>query len=590
MQGRIKVLKDVDKSNILPMTYAKAVYVDEENTLDKALDDIKKGTVKVIDATGAELKNLVDAGALVPGSYYRYTDWRVEMWDTDTEAEVKILDPYQGPTEPLILLANSNKTFYPMVRSELYPEDIVYFRFGAKYTSSSTKWGIILRREDPLRQIALPSDWRHLKVKLYKPVNTLYYVYNKSSEGSPYDAVLPTVREGEGIHISEGSFYLLEYNSGAKRIMKGTTSTNSAVPANGNSLEYWTPVLQGYETFKSFSSGADRGIFLTHTYREGNYLRMVYIKIDKQNPQWYSMVDDKSKSLYQEGLEGLIYNYYENCTDIRIGDSYKNIFKSATRLVLGSNCNLNHFEGSNIILRYNCIGNIVYGSHTTLGSSCNYNNIQTACHNNELNYSCTYNFFGGDSDYNKLGHGCNNNQFDCYVDNNTFVAYASNNVFRPNRSKSKTIYMNVFDSHINDNRIYGTFNYNQIQSQFSSNVFQADTSAEYNKFNYFITASFDPTSSGGPTGMRYNKFNYCVNNKIEHDISWCDLTKFTGVTLKGNALQLVTCQGLESKVLNSISALSGNGTKRIYQQNFGDYAYYYEYRDTNNTLVTYKIP
>jgi len=54
MQGRIKVLKDVDKSNILPMTHAKVVYVDEKNTLDKTLNNIESQIAQ------HDLKNLKD--------------------------------------------------------------------------------------------------------------------------------------------------------------------------------------------------------------------------------------------------------------------------------------------------------------------------------------------------------------------------------------------------------------------------------------------------------------------------------------------------------------------------------------------------
>ncbi|WP_125153086.1 hypothetical protein [Clostridium rectalis] len=56
MKARIKKLKDVDKTDILPVTHAKAVYVNNDSTLDKALEHIKSD-IENIDLS-AEKVNL----------------------------------------------------------------------------------------------------------------------------------------------------------------------------------------------------------------------------------------------------------------------------------------------------------------------------------------------------------------------------------------------------------------------------------------------------------------------------------------------------------------------------------------------------
>ncbi len=162
MQGRIKILKDVDKSNILPMTHAKAVYTSTEETLDKTLDDIRKGTVKVIEATGAEIEELIKNKALVKGKRYLYKDWRSYYKHQDGSELIS-----EGENEPLILTAIKEDKFYSIAVSTLYPDDVIYFTFDLRLNGSPVR-GCILRRIDPGKRISAPSDWKNLKVVVGK--------------------------------------------------------------------------------------------------------------------------------------------------------------------------------------------------------------------------------------------------------------------------------------------------------------------------------------------------------------------------------------------------------------------------------------
>ncbi len=88
-------------------------------------------TGSIISLTYAELKNLVDNSLLVQGSFYRITDFRtryatgeivmVQGAATHVIAEATI--------EPLIVMANSNKTFYEQAISESKPKHTIYYEF-----------------------------------------------------------------------------------------------------------------------------------------------------------------------------------------------------------------------------------------------------------------------------------------------------------------------------------------------------------------------------------------------------------------------------------------------------------------------------
>jgi len=169
MQGRIKVLKDVDKSNILPMTHAKAVYVDEENTLDKTLNNIESQIIQQ-RKTYAELKELIENNKLIPGTQYVLIDYKTKYQQPTTNV-IKEMD-----VEELVLAANSDNTFKPIVSSLKYPQDIVYYDFDNNICEDNTTYrnGFILRRYDPISGNDAPQDWRTMLWARYKPNKDKY--------------------------------------------------------------------------------------------------------------------------------------------------------------------------------------------------------------------------------------------------------------------------------------------------------------------------------------------------------------------------------------------------------------------------------
>ena len=120
-----------------------------------AFKDILGIGEKIIDVTYDELVALMDPSdeRLVPGQFYRITDFATVHWmvdcnnnyildDTDGEKVI-----HTGTTEPLIVFATSENTLSPFAYSETHPEDIIRYDWNVTNWESKKmfydKWAIV---------------------------------------------------------------------------------------------------------------------------------------------------------------------------------------------------------------------------------------------------------------------------------------------------------------------------------------------------------------------------------------------------------------------------------------------------------------
>lgn len=109
-----------------------------------------------VSKTSIELKGLATANELVKGQKYRITDYMTTYTQPVTNATKS-----SGIIEVLQLTAITTNSFATECRSELYPQDIVYYDIN-DVTEGFTK-GKIFRRIDTLRNNDIGTDWRHVK-------------------------------------------------------------------------------------------------------------------------------------------------------------------------------------------------------------------------------------------------------------------------------------------------------------------------------------------------------------------------------------------------------------------------------------------
>jgi hypothetical protein len=129
----------------------------------------------IISKTYAELKTLKDANQLVPGQWYKITDFQLKWWNQSINDNTVKTSAF---VEPLNIFSISASKFSTVAYSDLYIQDIVYYDFDA---TTSYKWGLlnpgsipgikgwIFRRVDTARDVDIAYDWRHITVNCCRP-------------------------------------------------------------------------------------------------------------------------------------------------------------------------------------------------------------------------------------------------------------------------------------------------------------------------------------------------------------------------------------------------------------------------------------
>jgi len=129
----------------------------------------------VIDKTYTELTTMVANNELVPGQTYLLTDYMTTYIQPVTNIYME-----SGVIEPLLLTAVSTNKFHTVCKSQLYPQDIIYYEISAILPNDTRHYNIedeivlgtegftkgkIYRRIDTLYNNDVGTDWRHIKYR-----------------------------------------------------------------------------------------------------------------------------------------------------------------------------------------------------------------------------------------------------------------------------------------------------------------------------------------------------------------------------------------------------------------------------------------
>jgi len=151
----------------------------------------------IVSKTYAELKAMRESAQLAPGQTYKITDFQLKWWNLSiNDNTVKTSDFI----EPINVTATSTNKFSNLATSDLYPQDILYYDFEA---TTSKSWGTnafnsnpipnfkgdIYRRIDPVADIDIYYDWRHIKVNCCRPDLTSIQTWSSSLTANLYDVV-----------------------------------------------------------------------------------------------------------------------------------------------------------------------------------------------------------------------------------------------------------------------------------------------------------------------------------------------------------------------------------------------------------------
>ncbi len=413
-------VSDASRSNVIEVmqngdVYVKGVgsydgsnYVDA-STLQEVINDGGGSVDTMISITYANLKNLRDTLALVPGMQYRITDYECTTTQADTSVAGNVFD--------IIVTADSSTELNENARAAHHGGD-TYFQtcdlnaWELKYcldndtdrfvwADASKGKGVIYRMIDEWKNDC-PYDFKNI---LFKRKLTNGALDNQGTDTWCYTFNGYNQNSTEYYDISSHMFYISEQtrqdaiadDDGADEC--DMCYNNVILPVKYTYREYYdVKVILNNIVFLSVSydNGYDNGYDVAHCY--GN--------------------------AFSENCHNNTFS--KNCRDNTFGENcYNNAF--------GENCYNNTFGK-------NCYEN-------TFGDDCNQNSFGNACRVNLLGNSCYCNSFRNGCYSNSFGNGCSNNSFGNNCNNNSFMEGCKDNSFRNscnNNSLGNTCYYNSF--------------------------------------------------------------------------------------------------------------------------------------------------
>jgi len=415
-------------------------------------------TVQILNTTYSTLTGLKATNSLLSGQLYRISDF-VLKWNNQSINDQTVKTAASG--EPLIVTALSNNTIHPIARSEIYPQDTVYYNIDA---TSSYSWGTInnnlaipdfkgwiYRRVDNFLNIDISYDWRNITVNCCKPDVSSVPNYSPNVQYSRLDYVKET-----GNNSNRGKlFYSI------------ITGNFGNVLSNHNA---WIEVSDFVESGTYFAT--DESFGWNALYDLAIYLPFI-TGSRIQQPTFVST------------LTGLGVFYMYDVHDIKIQGGHSNVIFGAGFF---NNTIENDFNNNTIgpNFRENKIGNNF--ENNVIGINFRSNTIANGFVRNVIGHYMVDNRIGNTTQFNTIGSLFFNNTLGSTNMSNVIGNYFSNNTIG-NQFLNNRIANNFYE-----NTIGATFYYNAIGDWFINNTigsaFQSNTIKDNFRYNT-VEAFFD---------------------------------------------------------------------------------------------------
>lgn len=522
------------------------------------VDNIPTGA-GIINKTFAQLMTLKNDEELVPGQFYRITDFKTKYLQPVSEIVKESTNP-----EPLICLAIGVDTISHRVYSEIFREDIIFWDCNDNTVEEvgGSRTGKIYFRHDTDRNIKAWYDWRNIEFLRYE--SDIYIDFELWDDGVSYSigsvviggddclyVNLRPVAENSGVTPeSDPSNWVKIFTLGelipSPTFQIGYTENWGGITVSSNlePTEYVTFSDDGnnIELEKSDSYGSRYGnnVFL-------GYTENVYIGSNSQN----------------NTFAGPVYS-------LRTGTGFSNnIFRSENDSVFNSNIIGDNFAGNHFIsLTNNKIGNGFESNNigsmesNTIGNSAVGNILKTFNHNNITN-GFSNNIISGTFSFNTLGDGFVSNMVYHFTKNQVGVDCSNNLIYTADG------YSNMIGPNFSGNQIEDTFTDNIIGTDFNNNVlnsisFISNMIGAYYNNNYHETGFVE--NFVGPN---------CNNNSFIAGVTRCTLNEVLDNYIDAE-MHRVTIQNCEAAPIDALGVdLMQEGTKFILRDISGDMAFLY---------------
>ena len=387
------------------------------------------------DVIHADLFRMLEDAELIPGMFYRITDYRTIHEIPNTTVE------HEGGHEPLVVLATSVNSFSKQAWSRLYPKDYIEYDINDQVYGilASYRPGFITRRIDDLGNDC-PYDHRNV---LFRRWGLDLSSFSRWDDFD-YGFGAKVVQAVDGV---DTVYYCI----------KAVTSATGLTPNNDS--EHWNWVID--KNRRWCYQLADNAFGADPVNEDANYF-----SADVEDYEDYytfngtGCVNNIIKK-WTGGLNNIVF-FGNGC--------YSNTFgNNCNSNTFGNNCNSNTF-GNNYY--YNTFGNNYY--YNTFGNDCNSNTFGNSCDSNTFGNSCQSNTFGNNCQFNTFGYNCGSNTFGNSCNYNFFGNSCSSNAFG-NSCFSNTFgydcYSNTFGNDYYSNTFGNDCYSNTFGNSYDSNTF-----------------------------------------------------------------------------------------------------------------------
>lgn len=499
------------------------VWVKYENSSTSALTEV----------TYSELVALIGSSSLVTDRTYLLTDYQTTWEDSNTGATFS-----SGVIEPLYITATDVNELSKECKSELYPQDIVYYEVTGDIndgngTEGFTK-GKIYRRIDTISNNDIGTDWRHVQYRRYAmKVENPWTIGNSyivgdivDDSGSIYiciDAILDSQSLSDGNwfeYPAANGEYAGRFNAGNYEYIIGN---NITVPIDIDDHQdfYLFDFVNYYNQSEAIYNNTIESYALTNTvitspyfYENniGSYFNNNHITSYQFNANEFAR-GFSNNSIYSG------YYYYNDSSiaafssNICIGNNFR--VNSFSNEVVG-NVFTNDFSGNDMDRMVNNYITSFYDN--LISNSFNNNTLKSGWSNNTANigYISNCKSSGGDGVVNNLFSGTFNtniikdefayNRLSGFVQNNTF-----NGNFIANENTGEEFADNTFLGVAERNIIGSNFTNNTLGQHFSRNTigngFNVNTTGENFQYNNIGSTNYG-------WNFRSNTNHFTILNEI----------------------------------------------------------------------------
>ena len=373
-----------------------------------------------VSTTYAELKALRDGGTLVPGTWYRITDYLCSTTQSDTQAAqhqfdiiVQALDE-SHLSEEAYAAHHEGDTYFANSKLEAWKlkycldNDTTRFGWAADGSGGETQYYIEFENQE--------ETIRLYRTGIITPDKDEVWVY-ESGKDTYYTGANP--QAGDSIYSDD------TLETVAFTITNVGTETTPGI--NGKGVVYYMKDEWDNECPYDFKSIMfNRLGTMVYTFASINNNTVTDASLSFNYDMSQGIGSGAGSNVIKELIKG-VRMLNDNVIMYNGGNlaCFGNIFEeNCSGNTLSHQCNMNKFSQG-------CSGNQFSQNcyYNQFSQYCSNNQFSQECNGNQFSQSCNNNSFSQGCSYNQFSQGCCDNQFSQYCQNNTFSQYCSNNQF-----------------------------------------------------------------------------------------------------------------------------------------------------------------